>query len=266
MLEGPDESWQAPHELPEALLEDEDVLEAIPVDGNFGPSDASPSTTQDRLPFAYWSAQLRLGVTIQYGFVVLRPHYVAFVPTGGRSNVAGELAATAIGVTTIDLEELFKYRSYFALRKLFERIGIRRFDTFVRDEIERSSGIYWPWEDVSLSCEANPVLRRWDMLVFQQGNTVIRGIPPRKDRQFIQKVIRDKLGSKPLPTSHPYILWTMVAVIPTIIAAVGINASLGAGSGAEIAGLICASFIAVIAGAAWICTIRTYFRALCKSE
>lgn len=45
--------------------------------------------------------RLRSATSFQQGIAVVRPHYVAFLPTRGTTNIGGEVLKAAVGVTTI---------------------------------------------------------------------------------------------------------------------------------------------------------------------
>jgi hypothetical protein len=259
-MEAPNEFLKKLQELPEALPIVEPVLDAIPVKDLSGAQGPAPMTTLDGLPFAFWSAQLSVGLTTQYGFVILRPRYVAFVPTTGRSNLVGDLASNAIGLTTIDFDLLFKYRSYTSLRKILERMGIERFDACVREEVGRAGGLCWHLQDVSLSRQPNPILSRWDLLVFSNGETSIRGMPPKKDQDFVQTILRNQMGDARLPTSLPYLAWMLLAAMPTA-AAIGIYTSVDHSGGHGVEGVVCAAFVGALAAVAWALAIRMWYRA-----
>ena len=136
-MEGPNNPWALPVALPV------ESAEPPPVRAGTGASGQPYPAGQDGLPLAFWSAQLRIGLTTQYGFLILRPHYVAFVATTGRSNLAADLTTNVLGLDTIDFEGLFKYRSYFEQRRLLRRVGLEKLDSLVRAEVKRSEGMIW---------------------------------------------------------------------------------------------------------------------------
>ena len=88
----PQDADDLPAVLPAEL--EEDIDEVIAVDEPAPPRSRRTSEEPDDA-MIWWVAYRTTGMTVRKGIAILRPKYVAFVPTAAQVNVLGSMAGVA---------------------------------------------------------------------------------------------------------------------------------------------------------------------------
>jgi hypothetical protein len=155
---------------------------------------------------AWWRGYRVGGLSSQAGVVILRPEYVAFLPSQESKNLlamaATEMASSAVGLQRVTIEASYPFDVLLGV--LADR-DPRHFDRWVRKAVERHGGRLWGRVGVKVSREGIPVAPRSEAVVFSHDGITLRGKPPRDQRPAALRLLESWFGGIPIPKTYPYV-------------------------------------------------------------
>ncbi len=176
---------------------------------------------------AWWRGGKSEGLRQQLGLLVLRPEYVAFLPTSASKHLGVEFFKQSVGKAVreaLGRKEEFPEAAtipFDVLIGLMSEHGPAEFDQFVEDAVEQFDGLLWETGDVEVFRESVPLRPRRASIVFRQGNVKLAGLPARDQGDTIDRVLDRWTDGEPLRTRYPF---ARTALVGTLL--VGLTALL----------------------------------------
>jgi hypothetical protein len=175
---------------------------------------------------AWFPAKATEGLlTSQQGVVVLRPGYMAFLPTHRPRHA---VKAFFISLFKSWLSRVFGFELPEAnVQVPFDRfvpVLLRSrqddFDNIIWQAVQRFESIHWEEGEAAVSQEG--LLLRGDRqaLVFRQGPTKVHGVPPPEQLPFVESLLPEWTGGQPVPRRQPVVrglAWAACLTIPALL-------------------------------------------------
>jgi hypothetical protein len=220
---------------------------------------------------ACWPAYRVEGLSSQKGMAILRPGYLAFLPSAGRENLvdklaggfANELSGQVLGVKWISAQA--KPPVDLLLQLLHGR-DPGQFDAYVNKLVDRFGGQAWEPGEAEVVKEAFPLQPNRHVLLFKQGGVAVRGVPAGEQLSFVDGVLSQWAEGKPIRVVQP--VWRLAAVsavvtIPALLLAWGGYAMSGSKDPDSNPGLAYgfAAAVGTVATLLWLVTLWVAVRA-----
>ena len=187
-------------------------------------ADGLPATGKGVADVAWWRAHRGKGLSGQPGLVVLRPGYVAFLPTGASKNLGREFFKESVGKAISDAlgrKEKFPAEAELPFDVLVGLMSERdpaEFDQFVWDAVEQHEGLVWEAHEADVFREAIPFVRRREMIGFRSAGVTLRGLPARDQVDTVARLLALWSGGARIPKRFPVLRTTLIGLFFAVAA------------------------------------------------
>jgi hypothetical protein len=194
-----------------ALLADADDLKLSPVGA--GVTDV-----------AWWTAARRKGAGYQLGVAVLRPDYIAFLPTGESKNLAGEFLELTLGKAAREVvgrgdaaPETRPSPPFDVLLGFLSERPPAEFDEFLWDAVERYDGLWWDAGRATATREAIPARPSRLAVVFRRDAVTVRGLPALDQESAVGPLLDKWARGEPVPRRYPVLKTGLITALLLIV-------------------------------------------------
>lgn len=159
----------------------------------------------------WWRGARKTGLRQQPGLVVLRPGYVAFLPTGDSQHIGAELVGAAVGEAVA--KAFRRTRNFPAGAELpFDVVvGVTSegdpaaFDQFVEDAVDEYGGVLWAAGDAEAYREEVAFFPGRDAVGFRTARAAVVGWPGRDQADTLARVLGRWTGGERVPKRYPWL-------------------------------------------------------------
>jgi hypothetical protein len=158
-------------------------------------------------------------LSMQFGFVVLRPDYVAFLPTTNLVNFLGSFSKLIVSGTIEGFEA--KLPIDLLLDVLHERHPLD-FDATVREVANLHDGILWEPGNAEVAREPLPLQPSRTSLVFSRNKCTVNFTPPRDQAPLVERLLQSWAAFGPIPVRQPtwkMVIFALLFTIPALLCA-----------------------------------------------
>lgn len=167
-------------------------------------------------------------LTSQKGVAVLRPGYVAFLPTHEPRHVIkamlGWLGKKVLSkVLGFDMPEANPQVPFDAFVPVLLRSRPDEFDDIIRETVERFASVLWEEGEADVT-EEGLLLGDRHTLVFRQGQTTVSGVPEPRHTAFVESRLSAWTDGLPVPRRQPVLrglAWAVALTVPAVLFAYG---------------------------------------------
>ncbi len=174
---------------------------------------------------AWWRGGRSTGLRQQVGLLVLRPEYVAFLPTVGSKHLGVEFFKESVGKAvkeSLGMDEEFPAEAtlpFDVLVGLMSEQSPEKFDRFVENAVEQFDGLLWWRDDVEVFRESVPLIPSRAAVAFRSEGVKLAGLPARDQDDTIARLLDGWNDGAPVRTRYPLARVALVAAIVTGLAA-----------------------------------------------
>jgi hypothetical protein len=208
---------EIPSVLP-AVVPIESIPEVLPLNQAQGSSHDHGKRSSDEV--LWWQGNYIERLTSQAGVVVLRPEFVAFVPTEKAKNLisglAGGLASAASPIQTIPLDWLRRRPDPLQVVKDLWTERRDDFDRCLLEIVEHLGGFVWARSAAQVARPPKGTRGRSEAVTFVRHEAELRGYAP--SGQVLDRLLRGWQETTPSARSDVIGL-LVVSVLPLLLAA-----------------------------------------------